>query len=275
MRNATITLAFAIAMLSLAALAPAATVTLQAGANGQSSEIIQESMLAQNFGNNNYGGRADFEVGVAGNGQVRTAVMRFDVLDPSLGLYAAGIPQFSSIDSISLTLTMTGQTINESISDNMDVRIAAGNETNGDWGEGTADAAAQTGSVSYNKKVYNTLNWSPDTNYTRSAGNGALATITTWPGLNNAVTVNFTAPGINGLNSLTDLVASWATGNNEGILFNDINRSGFVRWFFSSSEASTVSARPMLTITYTVPTPAALPAGLGMMALAAMRRRRK
>jgi hypothetical protein len=69
----------AVALAAFADTARAASVTLQAGAGGQSNEIIQEAMLVQESGNNNYGGRDNFEVGVLGNGRVRTTVMRFDV----------------------------------------------------------------------------------------------------------------------------------------------------------------------------------------------------
>ena len=53
---------------------------------------IEDAMLVQEEPNDNWGGRTNFEVGVIGNGRVRTTVMRFDVTDPSLGLFANGAP---------------------------------------------------------------------------------------------------------------------------------------------------------------------------------------
>ena len=43
----------------------------------------------------------------------------------------------------------------------------------------------------------------------------------------------------------------WAEGNNEGIYLNDVNRSGFARWFVHASESAATAKRPKLTIEYT------------------------
>jgi len=270
----------AIVLVAGAAPASASTVTLQAGVGGQPSEIIQEAMTVQQNVNDNFGGRGNIEVGVLNNGGVRTTVMRFDVADSSVGLYIAGVPQFQSIDGITLTLTTAGNSHN---SQNMSLRVAAGTESQGDWVEGTGTSAsnpntgseADIGQITYSeRREGQSTPWQPNTNYHRGAGDGELGRLTTWPGTNTAFDIDLSPLAGE---SLSDLVTRWVTGNNEGVLLNDINRSGFARWFMHSSESPTLSARPMLTIEYTpIPEPATMCAlGLAVAGLGGYVRKRK
>lgn len=269
----------AAALLGLLACLPAhgAIITLQAGASGQPADIIEEAMLVQPNANDNFGGRVDFEAGVIGNGQVRTAPMRFNVDDPSLGLYAGGTPLFVAVHSVTLTLTTNAVQTNPA---NMDLRIAAGTDSQGDWVEGTGTSASlpdifpehDTGQVTYSERREGQgTGWVPNTDYHRLMGDGVLATVDTYPGINTTFNIPLAALPTE---SLGDLLNRWATGNNEGILINDVNRSGFARWGFHSSEAATVGLRPMLTIQYTLPEPTTM-ALLGMGGLALLRRRRQ
>src|SRR5690606_28392682 len=103
-----------------------------------------------------------------------------------------------------------------------------------------------------------------------------LATVNEWPGLNSSVDISLTAPAGS---TLDDLVNGWATGNNEGIFLNDINRGVgvFVAWYFHSSESDTLGARPMLTIDFTpIPEPSTYILGLlGAVAVGMLMRRRR
>jgi len=49
------------------------------------------------------------------------------------------------------------------------------------------------------------------------------------------------------------------TGNNEGVLINDVNRTDEARWVMWSSEYPTIADRPALTIDYMpIPEPCTL-----------------
>ena len=230
--------------------AMADTVTLQAGVGGQPGDVIEEAMLVQESSNDNFGGRTDFEVGVPGNSAVRTTVMRFDVLDPTVGLYAPnGAALYSSIDAIKLTLTATNTNTNPG---NMDVRVSAADPLQGDWVEGTgttSGSGGDAGNVTYSERQEGGgTGWSPNTNYTRGTGDGLLGSQATYPGLGSTFDITFAA--LSG-QSLGDLTQRWATGDNEGVLINDVNRSGFARWIMASSENATLGSRPALEVTYT------------------------
>jgi len=242
-----------------------AIVTLQAGAGGQPAEIIQEAMLIQPNPNDNFGGRGSFEAGEDWDPShwSRMSVMRFNVTDPSLGLYDGGTPQFYRINSITLSLTPTGVSENPG---NMDLRVAAGTESQGDWVEGTGISASvpdvwpneDTGQVTYSeRREGQSTPWSPS-GYPGGTGDGVLGSISgaSWPGAGVRFGISFSPlPG----ETLTDLVDRWATGNNEGVLINDVNRTGEARWAMFSSEYGTIADRPALTIDYMpIPEPSTL-----------------
>ena len=259
------------AIVTSGGLAPAATVVLQAGTGGQPADIIEEAMMVQPNPNDNFGGRGDFEAGEDWDPShwLRMSVMRFNVTDPSLGLYVGGTPQFYSINSITLTLTPTGGSDKPG---NMDLRVAAGTESQGDWVEGTGISASvpnnppneDTGQVTYSeRREGQSTPWSPS-GYTSGIGDGVLGGITgaSWPGAGVSFDISFSPLAGE---TLTDLVGRWATGNNEGVLINDVNRTDEARWAMFSSEYATIADRPALTIDYT---PVPEPVTMGAIALA-------
>lgn len=226
---------------------------------------IQDAMLVQESLNDNYGGRDNFEVGVLGNGQVRTTVMRFDVTDPSLGLYAGGVPQFTAINSITLTMTALTSTNGG----NMSLRVAANQEAQGDWVEGTgtsAPSAGDAGNVTYSERQEGVAAtaWSPDTNFTRGLGDGLLGTESVYPGDGNSFSIDFDPLAGE---TLDDLVSRWATGNNEGVLINDFDRTGFARWIIGSANNSDAALQPSLAIDFAPVAPVPEPSSIALWTL--------
>jgi len=148
----------------------------------------------------------------------------------------------------------------------MDLRVAAGTESQGDWVEGTGISASapntppneDTGQVTYSERREGQgTAWSPS-GYPGGTGDGVLGSISgaNWPGVGNRFNISFSPlPG----ETLTDLVNRWVTGNNEGVLINDVNRTDETRWVMWSSECPTIDDRPALKIDYMpIPEPSTL-----------------
>jgi len=120
-------------------------------------------------------------------------------------------------------------------------------DANGDWIEGTANAAVQTGSSCWFKKVYDTTDW---------AGSQGLSTADT--DYVNTVIGTFTVPasfsvGTKLTASLSaSVVNEWmGEATNNGILLRSRTLTGSNQGFhFCTKEHATESYRPTLTVTY-------------------------
>ncbi|MCP5536460.1 MAG: DNRLRE domain-containing protein [Akkermansiaceae bacterium] len=255
----------------------AATIVFKEGANVVSSDGAiniatytgtEDTSVVQESPNNNYGGRTTILVGVLGAGKVRAGHVRFDVTSLA--------SQFVTIDSIKFRFYVetTGGT-SQSIS------YGAHKAVSGDWVEGTANGAGQTGSATYNYQIHSTLGW---------ASTGGRGSSDAWP--DQLLPVSSGGYGAAGtwiemtldpsgydpsLDTPTELIQSWITdgAQNDGILMTYSNNVSNPQWQLASSEHATAAWRPELVIEYTaIPEPSSA-ALLGLGGLALIFRRRK
>lgn len=131
---------------------------------------------------------------------------------------------------------------------------------NGDWVEGTATGAAQTGSSCWNYEQYNTSNWAGGQNGcsvlntdcgNNPAGTGSLVNATG----DYAWIINDDTAG----SHLLDSMETWAkeTADNAGFLLRGTSSDGHDGVDFRTSDYSSVTYRPKLRVDYT-PEPATM-----------------
>lgn len=272
----------AVAVFAISPAASAATITFQEGAHVVSSDGkidianytgTRDTSLVQESSNNNYGGRTTILVGVLGSGRVRGGLVGFDV--------SALAGHYLTIDSMTLRLYVDATSAAGS---SQTISVALEQAGNAGWVEGTANSATQTGSADWNYAAHTSGAWLGGTNGARTAsdlyGNvGSLAVSATGTGQTGTF-VDFTLSAASlpaSVNTLTKIIELWlgsGGANNAGLLLSYGANVSNPQWQFASSESATASHAPQLIITYTVPTPAALPAGLSLIGLLSMRRRK-
>ncbi|MCE5276874.1 MAG: DNRLRE domain-containing protein [Planctomycetaceae bacterium] len=255
------------AVLAGASAAPAAEVLFQDGLNSYAG--TEDTSLVQNAANNNYGGRTTLIMGPPGSGQQRAPIIQFDLSS------IAG--QYESIESMKLRFWVS----NTSSSATFNLNLLR--EGNAGWVEGSSNGTTETGTSTWNYRVYNTQQWLGGTSGARLAADvyGAVATFT----LSTATTPVGTMVEINvdpaalaaNVDTLTEIVDLWTRGggsDNAGFqIYGGYNAS----WQVHSSESATPAMRPQLVIEYSpIPEPAsALLLVLGALAASARRRRWK
>jgi len=235
------------AVLAIAAVWPAcaqaATVTLHPNLD---NTIYSES--------NNSNGTGGLFSGVTNVGNIRRALMEFDIA-------SSGIPAGSVILSVSLAVTQTK--IGPASATNFELRplFAA-------WGEGTSvgsgsGGAATAGDATWNFRLFNTDSWNTP------GGEYGAASATTSMGTSNSTYTFASTP------ALVADVQGWLNfpASNFGWLLRASTESGTSAREFGSRE-SPLAQQPSLVISYT-PAPEPSTAGLTAMAAACAALRRK
>jgi hypothetical protein len=242
-------LAAAMGLLGLASSASAASLTF---------EVDRDTTLIDFLPDNNFGGEPDFSVGALVNKDQRS-IVGFDVSALN-GLY-------STIDSITLSLTLRGDVSSASELVNQVYAISAANQG---WSEATStwnNAAGGTGGWAGTAGLGTAV-----TDY-----DSTLLASTAFAADSSAGTViDFTFTG--NTVALTALIDTWNSIANPGLLLLDPDgASAGERIKYYSSEDGTSTNRPELTVTYTaVPEPGtyALIAGCFALTSVMVRRRR-
>lgn len=261
------------AMLTATAAAHADTVTFQQGLNSYTG--TDDTQMIEWGPNNNYGGRENFDVGTlffSSTKQRAHSLVRFDLTS------LAG--QIDTVSSVTLRLHVTGQTIPDAGT----VALYLLADANAGWVEGTF-LGAGVGNPGDGLSTWNQrLSGTPGTNWAGSAGASTAGTdyintvVASKAYTTNQASIN---SGVFDLVFTGDLsfLKTWADGGtNAGFFLKDLTEASTSnRINFYSSESVTASLRPELIINYVavVPTPAALPAGLGLLTLTALRRKRR
>lgn len=227
-------------------LTPSKDNTLYENATGPRSNGAGPALYAGKTGPNN-------------QNQLLRAVLAFDL---------SAIPAGSAIDSASLTVRLTKAPAGaESIAESFALSALLA-----DWGEGTSnaglpggDGAAPTpGDATWIHRFYDASAWT-------TPGGDYASTVSASQTLTGAGDYTFSSP------QLAADVQAWLNdpaGNFGWILRGDetVADDALGAKRFASREHATVSYRPTLTVTYSVPEPAAL-APLVIAALALVRRR--
>lgn len=221
----------------------AAVISFQQGVAGYTG--AEDTMLVASVSDYNFGAKTLAQTG-NNNGDVYRSLMRFDLS------FLNG--QYAQINSITLTLTHQSSPV---LSGTVELRqpIAA----NAGWVEGSSNGATESGASSWGYKQYNTATWS---------GGGGLGTTGYGPVLASAAFNNSMAPGttfdltISNSATATSVIDGFLDGTNEGFFLKSADESVTdARNYFASSEYSTTSYHPILTVDYT---PAPPPLTLGV-----------
>jgi hypothetical protein len=204
--------------------------------------IQDNSIYSESNNSNALGG---LFTGETANGDLRRALMEFDIAD--------NIPAGSIIDSVSLTLTQTK--IGPASSATFEL-----NSVNAAWGQGTssgigAGGIATQGDATWNFRLFNTNSWTSPGGDFRSLASGTT-TIGTTLG-------NYTFASQSGL--VSD-VQNWLdnSGSNFGWILSAADESiGNTTARELGSTESSVADRPTLTINFTaVPEPSTCALGI-------------
>lgn len=237
-------------LLLTAASASAATVyNFQNGTEVTSGGAIYSSevdnYLESGTPNANHGSSAALRVGYNSSGSIYRSIMRFDNL-------ASYVESGSTITGATLTLrnsNITAQT------QDMNVEVYLISSANVGWNPGTSDGLVETGASSWNylrrdAVLANSTNWTGGAGLGTPGGGGygltLLGTLTALDGQTNLMT----------LSGLESVVQGWIDNpsSNAGLLFRVVDETSATYMAFGSGEMTTISFRPLLTIS-AVPEP--------------------
>jgi DNA/RNA endonuclease YhcR with UshA esterase domain len=189
-------------------------------------------------GNLSNGAGGGFVAGQTNSGLVRRGLIKFDV---------STIPSNATITNVKLTL--------QCIKTSSGTKTVTLHKANADWGEGASNegpgtgsnqgngAAAMTNDATWVHTFFNTSNWT-------TMGGDFDATSSASTSVNNLGSYDWTG------GTLVADVQAWVSGSvtNNGWLVKGAEGSGKSTKHFATKEFGTTSQRPVLEITYTMPT---------------------
>lgn len=157
------------------------------------------------------------------------------------------IPATATVTAATLTL-YDQDYVNRNL--NNPINIYQPSASNADWTVGTSVDATEVGASCWNKKVYNTTNWAGSAGLSTATTdyvNTSLASYTFVDGRSGLTTINFNSDGVAYIQTLLG-----GTGGAGFLIIGDQSTSNTLTGI-ESANASTVSQRPILTITFTGP----------------------
>ena len=214
-----------------------------------------EDNLLSSKEDQNFGSQTTWYVGARQDNEKDRVLLKFpDIIS------STAIPQGSTVSQAELTLTNAGSQYLNTSSAEVKVRKVLESWTEGEGGSSRPSPQTAQGESNWNYKSYDTTRWLSDTsnNGGSDAGCSSSESHTTI----NEASKTFTSEPQDGdvsIFDVTNIVQDWAT-NGESSNYGFIviapnyegNTKGYIR--FASSEHTTTSYRPKLTITYTPPT---------------------
>lgn len=254
-----------------------------AAADSVTLSALKDTSIFSNGTSNAAGGNDVLYFGLTSQGPTRRALVQFDV-------GASGIPSGSTIDAVTLTLSISGWTGSAAFGADRTVSLyrvtsAWGNGTTGSGGSGgmggQGTMSAANGDVSWTYRSWSTTNPTPPHLAWTTAGGDLAATSSA----SLVISDTPTAVAVGDLFSwsgagLVSDVQAWLDGTltNNGWLLRDPETASGSLLRFYAKEYATAALRPQLTIDYTpVPEPAGwllAATALAMMTGAARARRR-